>query len=155
MPRSSARTPPTQPPAPFDWSTLTQYKQEKRFLDHYPEDFRTFWSPRDDVHGMLSALLDYPDEPLVEALAEIRTSMERHRAFAPATREALIALVDQLASRPLLDLQEDYVETFDRGRAMSLYLFRDETWSWSNRSTIGPYPSSRHSGRRCARPSIW
>jgi nitrate reductase delta subunit len=75
------------------------------------------------IFSMLSALLDYPDEPLVEALAEIRTSMERHRAFAPATREALIALVDQLASRPLLDLQEDYVETFDRGRAMSLYLF--------------------------------
>jgi nitrate reductase molybdenum cofactor assembly chaperone NarJ/NarW len=75
------------------------------------------------IFSMLSALLDYPDESLVEGLAEIRTSMARHRAFAPATREALIALVDQLASRPLLDLQEDYVETFDRGRAMSLYLF--------------------------------
>lgn len=75
------------------------------------------------IFSMLSALLDYPDESLVEGLAEIRTSMARHRAFAPATRDALIALVDQLASRPLLDLQEDYVETFDRGRAMSLYLF--------------------------------
>jgi nitrate reductase delta subunit len=75
------------------------------------------------IFSMLSALLDYPDESLVEGLAEIRTSMARHRAFAPATREALIALVDQLASRPLLDLQADYVETFDRGRAMSLYLF--------------------------------
>jgi hypothetical protein len=65
MPRSSARTPPTQPPAPFDWSTLTQYKQEKRFLDHYPEDFRTFWSPRDDLHGMLSALLASAQHSLV------------------------------------------------------------------------------------------
>jgi phosphatidylserine/phosphatidylglycerophosphate/cardiolipin synthase-like enzyme len=65
MPRSSARTPPTQPPAPFDWSTLAQYKQEKRFLDHYPEDFRTFWSPRDDVHGMLSALLGSAQHSLV------------------------------------------------------------------------------------------
>lgn len=75
------------------------------------------------IFSMLSALLDYPDESLIEGLAEIRTSMTRHRAFAPATRDALIALIDQLASRPLLDLQEDYVETFDRGRAMSLYLF--------------------------------
>ncbi|CAN7301338.1 nitrate reductase molybdenum cofactor assembly chaperone [Caballeronia sp. LjRoot31] len=75
------------------------------------------------IFSMLSALLDYPDASLIEALTEIRAAMAAHRAFAPATRLALIALVDHLASRPLLDLQEDYVETFDRGRATSLYLF--------------------------------
>lgn len=75
------------------------------------------------IFSMLSALLGYPDGNLVEALAEIRAALSRHRAFAPATRAALLALVDQLAARPLLDLQEDYVEAFDRGRATSLYLF--------------------------------
>ncbi len=75
------------------------------------------------IFSMLSALLDYPDASLIEALTEIRMAITGHRAFAPATRLALIALVDHLASRPLLDLQEDYVETFDRGRATSLYLF--------------------------------
>lgn len=75
------------------------------------------------IFSILSALLDYPDESLIEALAEIRAALARHRALTPATRAALLALVDQLAARPLLDLQEDYVEAFDRGRATSLYLF--------------------------------
>jgi phosphatidylserine/phosphatidylglycerophosphate/cardiolipin synthase-like enzyme len=41
----------------FEWAALAQYKADKRFLDHYPDDFRTFWAPRDDIHGMLLALL--------------------------------------------------------------------------------------------------
>jgi hypothetical protein len=54
------------PDAPrFDWAGLDQYKQEKRFLDHYPEDFRTFWSPRDSVHEMLIALLTSAQRSLV------------------------------------------------------------------------------------------
>ncbi|SAL83249.1 nitrate reductase molybdenum cofactor assembly chaperone [Caballeronia choica] len=72
---------------------------------------------------MLGALLDYPDQALVEALAEIRTALAKHRGFPPVTRLALINLVDRLSARPLLDLQEDYVETFDRGKTTSLYLF--------------------------------
>ena len=52
-------------PSAFDWTALAQFKQEKRFLDHYPEDFRTFWSPRDDVHGMLAALLSSAQHSLV------------------------------------------------------------------------------------------
>lgn len=75
------------------------------------------------IFSMLSALLDYPDASLVEALAEIRGTLAEHRDFAPVTRQPLLALVDQLASRPLLELQEAYVETFDRGRTISLYLF--------------------------------
>jgi hypothetical protein len=49
----------------FDWEGLAQYKQEKRFLDHYPDDFRTFWSPRDSVHAMLVALLTSAQRSLV------------------------------------------------------------------------------------------
>lgn len=49
----------------FDWTGLTQYKQEQRFLDHYPEDFRTFWSPRDNVHAMLIELLTSAQRSLV------------------------------------------------------------------------------------------
>jgi len=47
----------TAKPSAFNWNELAQYKQEKRFLDHYPDDFRTFWSPRDKVHELLVALL--------------------------------------------------------------------------------------------------
>ena len=75
------------------------------------------------ILGMLGALLDYPDEALVEALDEIRAALTGHTRLPPDTRAALIELVDRLSTRPLLDLQEDYVDIFDRGRASSLYLF--------------------------------
>jgi phosphatidylserine/phosphatidylglycerophosphate/cardiolipin synthase-like enzyme len=52
-------------PTPFSWDGLYVYKEEQRFLDHYPEDFRTFWSPRDNVHGMLVSLLSSTQHSLV------------------------------------------------------------------------------------------
>jgi phosphatidylserine/phosphatidylglycerophosphate/cardiolipin synthase-like enzyme len=65
-PRSA---PPSAPPAAtvekFSWDNLAQYKAEGRFLDHYPEDFRTFWSPRDQVHAMLVSLLSSTQHSLV------------------------------------------------------------------------------------------
>ena len=75
------------------------------------------------ILSMLSALLDYPDQPLISQLAEIRALLIPHPAFAPATRASLNDLLDRLSTQPLLDLQEDYVEAFDRGQATSLYLF--------------------------------
>jgi nitrate reductase delta subunit len=75
------------------------------------------------IFSMLGALLDYPDQTLIGALAEIRATLAGHARLPSDTRAALVDLVDRLSARPLLDLQEDYVEIFDRGRATSLYLF--------------------------------
>lgn len=75
------------------------------------------------IFSMLGALLDYPDQTLVVAFDEIRATLAGHAGLPSDTRAALIDLVDLLSARPLLDLQEDYVEIFDRGRATSLYLF--------------------------------
>ncbi|MDR6207937.1 nitrate reductase molybdenum cofactor assembly chaperone [Paraburkholderia graminis] len=75
------------------------------------------------ILSMLGALLDYPDQTLIVALDEIRAALAGHAGLPPDTRAALFDLVDRLSARPLLDLQEDYVEIFDRGRATSLYLF--------------------------------
>src|SRR5215212_949921 len=47
----------TDVPIPFVWDELDQFKAEKRFLDGYPPETRTFFSPRDDVHGVLTSLL--------------------------------------------------------------------------------------------------
>lgn len=44
-------------PQPFSWAALTRYKAEKRFLDGYPDDYRTFWAPTDDLHGLLRDLI--------------------------------------------------------------------------------------------------
>jgi len=49
----------------FSWDDLAQFKQEKRFLDGYPPDLRTFFSPRDDLHGLLVDLLSSAQQSLV------------------------------------------------------------------------------------------
>ena len=49
----------------FAWDGLGQYKAEGRFLDGYPDDQRTFFSPRDNVHGLLVALLDSAQHSIV------------------------------------------------------------------------------------------
>jgi phosphatidylserine/phosphatidylglycerophosphate/cardiolipin synthase-like enzyme len=55
----------TAAPAGFVWDDLAGYKAEKRFLDGYPPDQRTFFSPRDDIHPMLASLLAGAQHSLV------------------------------------------------------------------------------------------
>jgi hypothetical protein len=61
--------PPVRPgvaaPDPFNWNELASYKASGRFLDGYPNDVRTFYSPVDDVHGVLSALLASTQKSIV------------------------------------------------------------------------------------------
>jgi phosphatidylserine/phosphatidylglycerophosphate/cardiolipin synthase-like enzyme len=49
----------------FVWDDLAQFKAEGRFLDGYPADERTFFAPRDNVHGMLVALLSSAQHSIV------------------------------------------------------------------------------------------
>jgi phosphatidylserine/phosphatidylglycerophosphate/cardiolipin synthase-like enzyme len=51
--------------APFTWDDLATYKAEGRFLDGYPDDQRTFFAPRDNVHGLLTALLNSAQHSIV------------------------------------------------------------------------------------------
>jgi hypothetical protein len=57
--------PPPPTAAVFNWNDLGHYKQAGRFLDGYPSDVRTFYSPVDDVHGVLAALLLSTQKSLV------------------------------------------------------------------------------------------
>ncbi|MGH8844624.1 MAG: nitrate reductase molybdenum cofactor assembly chaperone [Advenella sp.] len=75
------------------------------------------------ILSMLSALLDYPDQALLDSLPEIRETVAIHPALPCATRASLCELVDYLDGTDLMELQESYVATFDRGRNTSLYLF--------------------------------
>ncbi|HEX4731767.1 MAG TPA: phospholipase D-like domain-containing protein [Solirubrobacterales bacterium] len=66
MPEATAQaTPAATPPAEFVWDELAQYKAEKRFLDGYPADQRSFFSPRDSLHSMLASLLASAQHSLV------------------------------------------------------------------------------------------
>jgi phosphatidylserine/phosphatidylglycerophosphate/cardiolipin synthase-like enzyme len=49
----------------FVWDDLGEYKAEGRFLEGYPSDERTFFAPRDDVHGLLVALLGTAQHSIV------------------------------------------------------------------------------------------
>lgn len=49
----------------FEWNELAKYKREGRFLDGYPADLRTFFSPRDDLHGLLKDLLSSAQHSIV------------------------------------------------------------------------------------------
>jgi phosphatidylserine/phosphatidylglycerophosphate/cardiolipin synthase-like enzyme len=49
----------------FVWDELGKYKAEGRFLDGYPDDQRTFFAPRDDIHGMLVTLLGSAQHSIV------------------------------------------------------------------------------------------
>jgi phosphatidylserine/phosphatidylglycerophosphate/cardiolipin synthase-like enzyme len=61
--RSTAKRSP--PAAPFDWNELGGYKAAGRFLEGYPADVRTFYSPVDDVHGVLTSLLASTQKSIV------------------------------------------------------------------------------------------
>ena len=72
---------------------------------------------------VLARLLGYPDGQLRSDLADMRGALHEERALAPQRLAELDALIDLLQRKALLELEADYVELFDRGRATSLHLF--------------------------------
>lgn len=72
---------------------------------------------------VISHLLDYPTEALVEARHELAGAITAAREISPAQRLALLALLDRIAGGELMDAQETYTELFERGRYLSLLLF--------------------------------
>ncbi|HET7661365.1 MAG TPA: nitrate reductase molybdenum cofactor assembly chaperone [Oryzihumus sp.] len=68
-------------------------------------------------HLVVSRLLDYPDPALVAdlpVLTEVGASLPQGRLLRP--------LLGHLEATPLLELQQDYVATFDQRRRCCLYL---------------------------------
>ncbi|MBS6033798.1 MAG: nitrate reductase molybdenum cofactor assembly chaperone [Pantoea sp.] len=72
---------------------------------------------------VLSRLLDYPDEALFSHHQNLIEALESAPELDPAQSARLVDFIHQLCARPLLDVQADYCELFDRGRATSLLLF--------------------------------
>lgn len=72
---------------------------------------------------VLARLLGYPDAALRDHLAEMRDALHAERALSESRLAELDALIARLAQAPVLDVESDYVELFDRGRATSLHLF--------------------------------
>lgn len=95
----------------FNWDDLSQYKAEKRFLDGYPADRRTFFSPRDEVHPLLLSLITsaqhslvlnmygYDDKDLDQAIRQkldsdhvfVQMSLDKSQAGGKTEKEVLAA----------------------------------------------------------------
>lgn len=72
---------------------------------------------------VLAALLGYPDARLRGHLAEMIALLGEDGALTASRRNEIEMLARWLADSDALDVEAVYVETFDRGRATSLYLF--------------------------------
>ena len=72
---------------------------------------------------VLAHLLSYPDATLRAHLSEMRTALHEECAMTPDRLKELDVLIATLSGSDVLDIEAQYVELFDRGRATSLHLF--------------------------------
>ena len=83
------------------------------------------------IYKVFSALLEYPEQELLDNLQEIRTLVTDNADLEREERKVACNFLDYLASRDLTELQICYVDTFDRVPEHSLHLtyhlFGDES----------------------------
>ena len=72
---------------------------------------------------VMAHLLSYPDAALRRHLPELRSALQAEQALASARLAELQTLMAYLAGPDALEIEAQYVELFDRGRATSLHLF--------------------------------
>lgn len=72
---------------------------------------------------VLAAVLHYPSDDLRQAAPALAEIVTGDRRLSTVTRRRLSAFIAAMAEADGFDLEERYVETFDRGRACSLHLF--------------------------------
>ncbi|MGA8007835.1 MAG: nitrate reductase molybdenum cofactor assembly chaperone [Thiomonas sp.] len=71
----------------------------------------------------LALMLDYPSETMQAHLAELGEAVSALEPRNPEARESLQSLIGHMVATDLMDLQAEFVDTFDRGRSTSLNLF--------------------------------
>ncbi len=72
---------------------------------------------------LLSTLLTYPDEDLITAKDELLRFLDGDHMLQKHDKKSLAALIEDLATNDLMDMQERYMLLFDRTRSLSLHLF--------------------------------
>lgn len=73
------------------------------------------------IYKLLSVLLEYPDQELIDHIPELREFFPQLDAD-NIERDALLSFINHLQSMPLTELQADYVKTFDMVPEHSLHL---------------------------------
>lgn len=72
---------------------------------------------------LFSLLLQYPNRELTEVIDELRERLAADSALPADTVQQLEPLLTRLSTQDIYEAQANYVELFDRGRALSLHLF--------------------------------
>jgi nitrate reductase delta subunit len=71
----------------------------------------------------LSALLDYPTAEMVASLSAIEAALAEERALGEEELLAVRHFICNLERRDLLDLQERWINLFDRSKRLALHLY--------------------------------
>lgn len=72
---------------------------------------------------VLGLLLSYPEEAWTAYLDECAEAILRENVLPKKSRSAVLAFMQELKATDIYAAQEEYVATFDRGRAHCLHLF--------------------------------
>ncbi len=73
------------------------------------------------IYKLLSVLLEYPDQDLIDHVSELRELVPELDAD-NTERDALQVFINHMESMPITELQADYVKTFDMVPEHSLHL---------------------------------
>jgi len=75
------------------------------------------------VYKVIALLLTYPEQEWLQSVGELRVMMSAEIGQGRRAGRRLDGLFNHLQHGALIDLQETYVETFDRNAAHSLHVF--------------------------------
>lgn len=76
-----------------------------------------------DIFKVLSILLSYPTEDIQASAVALGEALDADALLSASDRKMVAALIDDIATRDIYDLQERYILLFDRSRSLSLHLF--------------------------------
>ena len=74
------------------------------------------------IYKILSRLIDYPDQELKDNLGTLRELVMNGKEISQADREAITGFLDMAESQSLIELEQNYVQTFDSRPETSLHL---------------------------------
>lgn len=81
----------------------------------YKKTYKTFKA--------LGIFLSYPNEPWLRGITDLCDLIEQEKLVANADAKAIRAFAEDLRAEDIFKVQEEYVDTFDRIRSLSLHLF--------------------------------
>ncbi len=76
-----------------------------------------------DTLKIIASLLTYPDAELQAHADDLISALNNERLLKGKARTRLVRFIRELAEADLMDAQAYYIDSFDRGRSLSLHLF--------------------------------